>query len=326
MAEINDLNVVDASNIARWATGMPPSSVLTAGRAMEGILARWHKDTNGSLVSTGSGGDYLLTTNRTIAAYYDGLVVKWRVNHASAATNTLRLNALSAVALKWPDGENVVTGEIPAATVLECVYDTSRWVITSAQVSPAMGVPVGSIKFWPALAVPIRYVTGEGQALLRTLPLFSVYGTTFGIGDGVTTFNNIDCRGVVPRGWDNGRGLDPGRVFATYQSDDFVAHAHDVALVSSTESQLHTHTVSGGDHQHAYLFDDVIPTPGDIASPGGLDVAISTGVTLAGGAHTHVMGTESALHTHNIAGNTGNSGGNETRMKNISGYWIVRAY
>ena len=52
--EITDLKITDASNTDRWPEGMSPSAVNNAGRALEGILARWFEDTNGSIISTGT--------------------------------------------------------------------------------------------------------------------------------------------------------------------------------------------------------------------------------------------------------------------------------
>lgn len=49
--------------------------------------------------------------------------------------------------------------------------------------------------------------------------LFKVIGTLFGEGDGETTYGLPDCRGVVLRGLDSGRGLDPNRVLGSYQAD-----------------------------------------------------------------------------------------------------------
>jgi microcystin-dependent protein len=48
----------------------------------------------------------------------------------------------------------------------------------------------------------------------------------FGAGDNSTTFNVPDLRGRAPRGWDNGAGLDTGRVFGSLQGDQFPAHTH----------------------------------------------------------------------------------------------------
>lgn len=44
-------------------------------------------------------------------------------------------------------------------------------------------------------------------------------GTTYGVGNGTTTFNLPDARAVAPRGVDNGRGIDSGRVFGSEQLD-----------------------------------------------------------------------------------------------------------
>ena len=47
--------------------------------------------------------------------------------------------------------------------------------------------------------------------------MFSTIGTTWGAGDGSSTFNLPDTRAEFIRGWDNSRGVDSGRSFATAQ-------------------------------------------------------------------------------------------------------------
>ncbi|MDO8771932.1 MAG: phage tail protein [Burkholderiaceae bacterium] len=46
-----------------------------------------------------------------------------------------------------------------------------------------------------------------------------------GDGDGSTTFAAPDGR-TFPRGWDDGRGLDPNRVFGSTQTDELRSHTH----------------------------------------------------------------------------------------------------
>lgn len=48
----------------------------------------------------------------------------------------------------------------------------------------------------------------------------------WGLGDGATTFNVPDIRGVFRRAWDDGRGIDPSRAIATLQTDAFRSHTH----------------------------------------------------------------------------------------------------
>jgi len=68
----------------------------------------------------------------------------------------------------------------------------------------------------------------DGSLVSRTTyaKLFQAIGTTYGAGDGSTTFQLPDFRGVFMRGWDNGRGLDPGRVIGSYQEDQVEKHKH----------------------------------------------------------------------------------------------------
>ena len=75
MAEINDLDIVDANNTARFPEGQAPSTVNNGARALEGLVARWHKDINASVLTTGTLTAYVYAANQTITAYYDGLTL-----------------------------------------------------------------------------------------------------------------------------------------------------------------------------------------------------------------------------------------------------------
>jgi len=91
------------------------------------------------------------------------------------------------------------------------------------------GSVTGTVIWSSASTAPIGYVVCNGAAVSRTTysNLFAVIGTTYGNGDGSTTFNLPDLRGEFIRGWDAGRGVDPGRVFGSSQLDDFESHTHD---------------------------------------------------------------------------------------------------
>lgn len=62
--------------------------------------------------------------------------------------------------------------------------------------------PVGSIKLWAGTNAPKNYLICEGQAISRSIyaDLFNIIGETYGAGDGSTTFNIPDYRGLVPVG------------------------------------------------------------------------------------------------------------------------------
>ena len=121
MAEIGDLVPIDDNNTGRWPEGMPPSNVNNAGRSDEGILSRWHRDSNGSLTSTGSGTAYQLTTNQNLTAYYDGLEITFVAHVTSGATPTLQLGTLTAAQIQTSDGSALSAGDISAGGVVNVI-------------------------------------------------------------------------------------------------------------------------------------------------------------------------------------------------------------
>lgn len=82
------------------------------------------------------------------------------------------------------------------------------------------GAACGDVKFWPTSSAPAGWLKANGAAVSRTTyaALFAIIGTTYGAGDGSTTFNLPDLRGEFVRGLDDGRGVDSGRAIATAQA------------------------------------------------------------------------------------------------------------
>jgi hypothetical protein len=102
---------------------------------------------------------------------------------------------------------------------------TTAFVQTAAT---ARALPIGSIIMHAGSTAPLGYFACDGGAVSRiTYPLlFAAIGTTHGAGNGTTTFNLPDLRGEFVRGWDNGRGVDSGRAFASAQSPQIGEHSH----------------------------------------------------------------------------------------------------
>lgn len=100
------------------------------------------------------------------------------------------------------------------------------------------GVPTGSVTWFAADTPPSGWLECDGSAVSRTTyaALFAAIGTTFGSGDGSTTFNLPDLRGEFVRGWDNGKGTDSGRAFGSAQEDAFKTHTHSYDTKTSINS------------------------------------------------------------------------------------------
>jgi len=99
---------------------------------------------------------------------------------------------------------------------------------TGAGLSLGGGVPAGSIQYFAGSSAPDGYLKANGALISRTTyaDLFTAIGTTFGVGDGSTTFAVPDLRGEFPRGWDDGRGVDSGRGFGSAQAQNIQPHTH----------------------------------------------------------------------------------------------------
>lgn len=100
---------------------------------------------------------------------------------------------------------------------------------SGAQVPQAQEVaPPGLVAMFARDSAPAGWLKANGAAVSRMTyaALFAAIGTTFGVGDGSTTFNLPDMRGEFPRGFDDGRGVDAGRVFGSAQQDAFQGHRH----------------------------------------------------------------------------------------------------
>ena len=90
------------------------------------------------------------------------------------------------------------------------------------------GTPAGAITAFAMSTAPSGWLKCNGQAVSRTTyaALFSAIGTTYGSGDGTTTFTLPDLRGEFIRGWDDSRGVDSGRTMGSTQADELESHDH----------------------------------------------------------------------------------------------------
>lgn len=100
----------------------------------------------------------------------------------------------------------------------ELLYDGKRLL----NVDDLAGmIPSGAVMYFAGQTAPTGWLKANGAAVSRTLyaALFQAVGTTYGAGDGRTTFNLPDLRGEFIRGWDDGRGIDSGRTLGSVQGD-----------------------------------------------------------------------------------------------------------
>jgi len=196
----------------------------------------------------------------------------------------IRYQALSVNSLSLSPGE-----------VVEIENNVTRWQV----VSNVGSIPTGTVQAFAGSTAPIGYLLCNGAAVSRTTysKLFSVIGTTYGAGNGTTTFNVPDLRGEFIRGLDAGRGVDSGRTLGSSQGDLFRAHTH-----SGTTSVA-------GAHTHTYQRTVWTGTPG--VDDDSSEYSFRDAETSPAGAHTHSLSINS-------------TGGVETRPRNVAMNFIIK--
>ncbi len=107
-------------------------------------------------------------------------------------------------------------------------WDTPGLIAKVDNQTMNVGVPTGAIAYFPHATVPFGWLKANGAAVSRTVyaNLFALIGTTYGAGDGRTTFNLPDLRGEFVRSWDDGRAIDRNRVLGSSQGDELKSHRH----------------------------------------------------------------------------------------------------
>lgn len=185
-AEINDLSITDSSNTARFPENMAPSAVNDSARALEGIIARWHKDVSGGVSAYGSGDAISVTPNRTISAYYDGLMVAFQATANNTGATTLRLGSLSSVSVRKSFDTALASGDIKAGQRVVVIYDNvnSYWQMITG---------LGSAAITSVTAADSSLTAGgTATAITFTIPVSGVTAGTYKTAD-VT----VNSRGFI---------------------------------------------------------------------------------------------------------------------------------
>ena len=130
--------------------------------------------------------------------------------------------------------------------------------VGGAFVTSVPAVPVGSMQAYAGSSPPTGWLLCDGTTASRTTysNLFSVIGTTYGVGDGSTTFGLPDMRGRVPMGAGTGNQLNASGSGAITGGTGMTARTagafggEETHLLTSAEIPAHSHPVSDAGHTH----------------------------------------------------------------------------
>ena len=88
-------------------------------------------------------------------------------------------------------------------------YEATKYDFDGANLTGIEGTATGTILPWSAASLPSGFLECDGTAVSRSTysALFAIIGTTYGAGDGSTTFNTPDLANNVPVGKSPGKAL-----------------------------------------------------------------------------------------------------------------------
>ena len=176
MADINDLSTSAASNTARFPEAMARSQVNNSARELEAILARWHRDNNGSLATGGTSTAITVTLNQSsIAAWYDGLTFAARITTTCGATPTINptgSGALGAKSLYWAgSGVQLAANDLTSTAVAWFMYEATSDKVYVYGAPPyainGLLTTRGDLVTRDA-STPVRLAIGAASTVLRT--------------------------------------------------------------------------------------------------------------------------------------------------------------
>jgi len=302
-----------------FAEGQPPSTLNNSNRQGMGRVAEYIADQGGALTAGGTANALTVTANSAFTAFQNGLTLALRIATDNTTAATLNVNGLGAKSIRKmvAAGESALAGgELQQDGIYLFLYSTALnaaaggWLLLNPTIDLSsfatiaavdVSVPVGMVVDYAGATAPTNWLFLYGQAVSRTTyaALFAILGTTYGAGDGSTTFNLPDARGRVIAGKDNMGGSAASRL--TGQSGGVtgttLGGSGGVETHTLTTAQLAAHTHTGttsasGTHTHDISYANVQNGTGGFGTPNFSSTG-STKTTTAGGDHTHTFTSDS---------------------------------
>jgi microcystin-dependent protein len=298
-----------ADSTCPFPEGMAPSAVNDGTRGMMAAAAKYRDDISGLLYTAGTSSALTLTTNQgLVSPIGDGQMLSFFYNTgANAQGVTLTVDGIGPYPIQIQAGGvfPLPSGVLIQGGVYRVRYSTNpspNWVL-SGFYGQIYAIPIGGFMPYSSLTPPnSSFILPFGQGISRTVyaAYFAMVGTTFGSGDGSTTFNVPDLRGRAFVCQDNMGGAAAGRVTSAGSGVDGTAlgaaGGAQSKTLATTEIPSHNHAVFLNDPGHAHSWQGSIAggpadsSSGPVIKPGGTGTTTSgTGMTVrdtAGGGGT----------------------------------------
>jgi len=168
-------------------------------------------------------------------------------------------------------------------------YEATKYDFDAANLTGIEGIPTATIVPWSTSSVPSGFLECNGAAVSRSTysALFAIVGTTYGSGDGSSTFNVPDLQDNVPVGKSNNKTIGSTGGANTVAKTGNVGGSTANATLSTPQLASHSHP-QGTQYPYpgrsSWIWVNM-PWPGKRAADG----PTNTGSTGGGGGHSHNM-------------------------------------
>jgi microcystin-dependent protein len=187
-----------ADSSINWAEGQAPSSVNDSARAMMAATAKYRDDIAGAIVTGGTSTAYTVLSYEVFdtLAHLNGQMIAFTPHITNGATVTLNVDGLGAKPLRTSPGVELLAGTIIQGTPYWATYSNSdgAFYLGGFYGNPYSVPLLGGMDYWDTISPNSSFIFPTGQAVSRTTyaVAFARWGTTYGAGDGSTTFNVPD--------------------------------------------------------------------------------------------------------------------------------------
>jgi microcystin-dependent protein len=304
--------LVDSATVTQIVDADIAGPITGAGKVSNTATTATSANTASTIVARDASGNF---SAGTITAALTG-------NATTATTlQTARTIAISGdvtgTATSFNGGANIsiasaiTAGAIVTADISDAQITTAKiadGAVTSAKLnSSVILVPTGAVMPFAMNAAPTGWLAADGTAVSRTLylALWTALGTTYGAGDGSTTFNLPDLRASFIRGAGTD-GVATAGTFGVKQADSVIAHTHSGTTGNDSP-----------DHTHGYALYNA--NTGNYGAPGG------NGPGLYGASTQVSSGGASTRHQHAFTTSSQSpAGATETRPRNIAMLYCIK--
>jgi len=170
---------------------------------MMAATAKYRDDIAGAIVTGGTSTAYTVTSYQVFdsLAHLNGQVIAFFMNVTNGGACTLNVDGLGAKPLRSASGIELPAGTLIQNTPYTAIYNNaSGEFFLHGFFGNPYNIPLaGGMDFWGTTVPNSAFAFPIGQAISRTTyaTLFAIMGTTYGVGDGSTTFNLPDKTGRV---------------------------------------------------------------------------------------------------------------------------------